>query len=566
MAYAITPTSGIIGEGAGTFTFTITRTLATTAETLYISTTPDQGFGNNGDYNGLLNVPVYFAAGQTSTTVTLTINDDDAVEANETFGIILQRLASDPASVYLTKSLFTIQDNDTPSGTYSIAPGAATVGEDAGTLTFTVTRSSAAAAETLYVSTTPDQGCANNGDYGGLLNQPLAFAAGQTSKTVTISIANDSIVEGNESFGLIVQRLASDPASVYLAKSIFTIVDNDAVASQPFALSVYPATGINAIGQGNRDNDDSHAPGTARQWAYDFLTANLTDVYAIASGTVVDVRQDATGAFRGYGNVVTVLCDAGFYVTYGHLAAFSATVSKGMRVAAGQTIAKSGDSGSFEGGTLHPNLHIQLGTKATLLNTNFDTANAPALIADGSADSIAPAYFPKLVIHFDNRADPLLSTDTDYHGTQGIDDFYGNGIANGVFGGAGNDILRGMGGNDVLRGGTGADRLSGGSGFDAFVYRALDEKGDIVTDFSAPYDSFWFQGSAFGGLQLGTLAASQFRSQGTNLAGDADDRFLFRTTDTTLWYDADGAGAIASVMIADLQAGATMTNVDIIII
>lgn len=48
--------------------------------------------------------------------------------------------------------------------------------------------------------------------------------------------------------------------------------------------------------------------------------------------------------------------------------------------------------------------------------------------------------------------------------------------------------------------------------------------------------------------------------------GDADDRFLFRTTDTTPWYDADGTGAIAPVMVADPQAGATMTYADIIIV
>jgi murein DD-endopeptidase MepM/ murein hydrolase activator NlpD len=564
MAYAITPATIAVSEGVRTLTFTISRTISSIAETLYVSTAPDQGYSNNGDYVGLLNQPLAFAVGQTSRSVTLTINDDAAIEGNETFGLIAQRFPSDPASVYLARALFTIQDNDIAPGSYSVTPTATTVGEGAGTLSFTITRSNAAAAETLFVSTAPDLGYANSGDYTGILNRPLAFAAGQASKTVTVAIANDAIAEGTESFGLIVQRFASDPASVYLAKSVFTIADDDR-ASQPVALAVYPATGINGIGQGNRDNDDSHAPGTARQWAYDFLTPNLTDVHAVASGVVIDVRQDLTGAFRGYGNVVTVLCDAGFYVTYGHLTAFSVTATAGMRVAAGQVIAKSGDSGSLDGGTLHPNLHIQFGTKVTLLDT-IDFAGAPAFIADGSADAAAPAYFPKLVIRFDTRADPLLSNDTDYHGTQGIDNFYGNAIGNGVFGGGGNDILRGAGGDDVLRGGAGADRMSGGAGYDAFVYRALGELGDVIVGYSAIFDSFWFQSSAFGGLALGVLAANQFRSQSTNLAGDADDRFLFRSTDTTLWYDADGTGAIAPVMVADLQANAIMTNADIIIV
>jgi murein DD-endopeptidase MepM/ murein hydrolase activator NlpD len=567
--YSITPGSATVDEGAGTITFTITRSSATSAETVYVSTTPDQGFANSGDYTGLLDQALSFAAGQTSLTVTIAITNDSLVEGNETFGLIVQRSTSDPVGTFLAKSTFTIQDNDAPPpAAYSITPGSATVNEGAGTVTFTVTRSSASLAETVYVSTTPNQGFANNSDYAGLLNQALSFAAGQTSRTVTIAVTNDSVFEGNETFGLIVQRNASDPVSTFLAKSTFTIQDNDAPPppSSPVALTVYPATGVNSIGQGNRDNDDSHQPGSARQWAYDFLAPALTDVHAIAGGIVVAVRNDLTGAFRGYGNVVTILHDNGVYATYAHLTAFSATVTTNMRVEAGQIIAKSGDSGSLDGGTLHPNLHIQFGTKASLLNANFSDAGTATLIADGSGDAFAPAYFPKLVIRFDLRADPGLSTDTDYYGTMGIDDFTGNGLANTVFGGGGNDIIRGMGGSDVLQGGVGADTLTGGSGNDRFAYYALNELGDIILDFSSVDDSFQFKGSVFGALPAGVLAVSQFRSQGTNTALDADDRFIFRTTDTTLWFDPDGNGSAPAVLVADLQAGAIMTNADILII
>jgi Ca2+-binding RTX toxin-like protein len=332
------------------------------------------------------------------------------------------------------------------------------------------------------------------------------------------------------------------------------------------ALTVYPATGILNIGQGNRDNDDSHAPDGARQWAYDFLTPNLTDVHAVGDGVVVAVRDDLTGNFRGYGNVITIRLDSGVYVSYGHLTAFSATVAEGMRVTAGQIIAKSGDSGSFDGSELHPNLHVQLGSSASPLNAIFSDGATATLIADGSGDAVAPVYFPRLVIDFGHRADTGLSTDTNYHGTSGIDEFTGNGAANAVFGGRGNDLIDGRGGNDVLRGGVGTDALTGGSGHDRFVYHAVRERHDVVADFSSADDSFQFKGSAFGSLPAGTLAASQFRSQRTKFAQDADDHFIFRTTDATLWFDQDGSGLAAPVLIADLQAGAAMTNTDLIIL
>jgi hypothetical protein len=50
-----------------------------------------------------------------------------------------------------------------------------------------------------------------------------------------------------------------------------------------------------------------------------------------------------------------------------------------------------------------------------------------------------------------------------------------------------------------------------------------------------------------------------------NLAQDADDRFVFRTTDATLWFDSNGSAAGGLTLVADLQAGATVTSADILL-
>ncbi len=63
----------------------------------------------------------------------------------------------------------------------------------------------------------------------------------------------------------------------------------------------------------------------------------------------------------------------------------------------------------------------------------------------------------------------------------------------------------------------------------------------------------------------GTLAAAAFQSSADNIAQDADDRFIFRTTDQTVWFDVDGNGTGAAVLIADLQAGAVVTAADFLI-
>ena len=115
--------------------------------------------------------------------------------------------------------------------TYTITPNPVSVNEGASTQTFTITRSGTLLAETIYASTTQSEGYTNSNDYTGILNKSLSFTLNQVSQTVTIAITNDTVVEPNETFGLIVQRNTSDPVSTYLAKTSFTIADDDTKSS-----------------------------------------------------------------------------------------------------------------------------------------------------------------------------------------------------------------------------------------------------------------------------------------------------------------------------------------------
>lgn len=125
-----------------------------------------------------------------------------------------------------------------PPVTFSIAPQSVTVNEDGGTVTFTVSRSASTTAQTVYASTVQNQGAANNGDYTGLLNRPVAFAVGENEQTVTVQITDDAVVESDEVFGLIVQQSPSDPIDIFLASATFTIEDDDAPAPVVPSLSV----------------------------------------------------------------------------------------------------------------------------------------------------------------------------------------------------------------------------------------------------------------------------------------------------------------------------------------
>jgi len=67
--------------------------------------------------------------------------------------------------------------------------------------------------------------------------------------------------------------------------------------------------------------------------------------------------------------------------------------------------------------------------------------------------------------------DTLLNIE-DLVGSGFNDTLTGNGVANRIDAGAGNDTVAGGGGNDLLIGGTGNDRLDGGSGVDLVDYRS----------------------------------------------------------------------------------------------
>jgi Ca2+-binding RTX toxin-like protein len=139
------------------------------------------------------------------------------------------------------------------------------------------------------------------------------------------------------------------------------------------------------------------------------------------------------------------------------------------------------------------------------------------------------------------------------NGTPGGDSLNGaggNDILNGL---AGGDTLIGGAGNDKLTGGEGKDRLTGGDGTDKFVFaEAGPTNADAITDFRHNTDKILLDNDAFTklGTATGQLKAGLFYS-GTE-AHDPNDRIIYDAGSGKLYYDPDGTGAKAQVLIATL--------------
>lgn len=110
VSYSIDPVAALVNEGEELL-LTITRTPATTAGTLYVSTVQDRGATNNGDYLGRLNDPLEFEEGIFGVQIAIPTYVDASIEGDETFSVIIEDF---PGGTRLATATFTIVDGDSP--------------------------------------------------------------------------------------------------------------------------------------------------------------------------------------------------------------------------------------------------------------------------------------------------------------------------------------------------------------------------------------------------------------------------------------------------------------------
>ncbi len=228
-----------------------------------------------------------FPAGTDSQTVRVSTADDSTDEENETFTLTL----SSPTNATLgdDRASGTIRDNDDPP-TVSVADANAGEGAD---VVFTVSLSPASGKRVTVEYATSSVSATSGTDYTAA-SGTLAFGAGTTSQTVSVSTANDSITEGNEFFVLNL----STPTNAILAANdstaTGTIVDvsepaPDLVVSSPTPSDSNPVGGTAFTLSATVQNQ-----GTGASAATTLRYYRSTDATITASDT-----EEATGAVGG---------------------------------------------------------------------------------------------------------------------------------------------------------------------------------------------------------------------------------------------------------------------------
>jgi len=201
---------------------------------------------------------------------------------------------------------------------------------------------------------------------------------------------------------------------------------------------------------------------------------------------------------------------------------------------------------------------LSIDLTGTLALTQTDFSNNVTLAAPNVPNGPPPA---NQTLMGNNAANTLT-------GGAGNDTISGAGGNDTLSGDAGNDVINGGAGADVISGGLGNDILTGGTGADAFVFNTAPNavtNVDMLTDFTAVDDTIRLENAVFTALTAtGVLNANFFRL-GT-AAADNNDFVIYDQTSGNLYYDADGNGAGAQVLIATLANNEVLTRNDFVVI
>ncbi|OON67197.1 endonuclease [Hymenobacter sp. CRA2] len=178
---------------------------------------------------------VTFAAGQTSQTVTLTINGDTQPEADETVRLVLQNAAAGLSIASPNAHDVTIRNDDgqPPLVSFAAATGSIVEG-NSGTSSYTVNVVLSGAAPTgaftLPISVDAAGSTADATDYT-LNTTSLSFGAGVTSLPVQVTVNGDATAEPNETVRLLLGQPSGGGVAVSAPTAhVLTITNDDAAA------------------------------------------------------------------------------------------------------------------------------------------------------------------------------------------------------------------------------------------------------------------------------------------------------------------------------------------------
>lgn len=214
------------------------------------------------DFN-LASGTLSFDAGDTSKTIALKIKEDQLSEGAENLNITLSNPGGGASLGSPSAAVVTILDNEAsnasnssssatggstssnPNGTLNFNASGYGVMENGGSFTVTVSRTGGTAG-TVAVNYATSNGTAQSGNEYTATSGTLTFAAGETSKTFTVAVNDDSQNDGSKTFNLTLSTPTGGANIGVVGTATVSVTDNETVTvgsgSIKFSKSTYSAT------------------------------------------------------------------------------------------------------------------------------------------------------------------------------------------------------------------------------------------------------------------------------------------------------------------------------------
>jgi hypothetical protein len=514
-------------SGTKVATFTATRIDGTAAFDVNFATSNGTATVADGDYVAASG-SLHFGANENTRTISVTINGDTKVEANETFNVVLSN-ATNGATISDTQGVGTISNDDGAAIPPPPPPSLLTNGGfETGTFsgwTLTGAVGTVPAGQQALITTDEQSGtyAAEFGSMGsdGVMSQSVATTAGQ-HYTLSFWLLNASGAGPNdftlEWNGQQVMALVNAPAQGY-TQYTFDVIGTAGTSNLEFRFQHDPAywhidsisltavgappadtippnapviasfaTDSNVVGDGiTNDNtlaltgtaeanstvtvfDDASQIGTATtsgSGTWNYTTGALSNATHIFTAQAMDAAGNTSTASAALS--VTVDTVAPSAPTIAGFSPDSGTVGDGITDAAVLTLT----------GISEANSAVNLFDGPTLLGTATANGSGAWSYTTGTLSNATHNFTASAMDSAGNTgaASPSLSVTVGATaivvGDDNANTLTGTSSNDTILGLGGDDTLNGGQGNDTLIGGAGADTMNGGAGNDVFVYHAI---------------------------------------------------------------------------------------------
>ncbi|MFY9224323.1 MAG: Calx-beta domain-containing protein [Blastocatellia bacterium] len=281
-------------ENGANATITVTRANGSSGTVTVDYATSDATATAGSDYTATSGT-LTFLNSETSKTFSIPVIDDVLAEGNETVNLALSNPTGGATLGSLSTAVLTIVNVPKP-GTLQFSLATYSVMESGVNATITVTRANGTEGTVTVDYAASDATATAGSDYTAT-SGTLTFLNSETSKTFSVPVIDDVLVEGNETLSLTLSNPTGGATLGSPSTAVLTIVDNDNAGSLQFSSATYSVmeNGANATITVTRANGSS---GTVTvNYATSDATATAGSDYTATSGTLTFLNGETSKTF-----------------------------------------------------------------------------------------------------------------------------------------------------------------------------------------------------------------------------------------------------------------------------